>query len=200
MEESFDLQHIQFPNKLNVTDQEIDISFLTESQQEFYLNLFQEIVVMYSAKKKPRVLVGFAGPTGSGKSVIAALFQQFSKQISLPLRFSVLGIDAFHYPNEYLELHTDTGGTKLRGVKGRYYTYDTAKLVSILKQFVAGEKVSLPSYSRITHDPIENVECIAEEKSLLLVEGLWLLFDKVGWEEIYSLLDYSILLMLIKMR
>lgn len=184
--------NISFPNKLNVTDQEIDISSLSNAQKEFYVNLFKEIVRVYQSRKKPRVIVGIAGPAGSGKSVLMAIFHEISKQRPLPFRFETIGIDAFHYPNDFLFKQTEAG-EPLKNHKGRFDTYDVQKLTEALAHFSLGHSVSLPAYSRKTHDPVENVANIkGGEPALLVVEGLWLLYEKKGWEKVGKLLDFSI--------
>jgi putative kinase len=181
---------IYFPKSLLVTDQEIDISFLDEKQKRFYIDLFQNLVDQYRTAGKPRIIAGFAGPIGSGKSTIAALFRNFAGQIQLPFRFETLGIDAFHYPNEYLLAH-ETGGGTLKDIKGRYDTYDVDKLVGTLRDFTEGNPVSLPVYSRKTHDPVENAVRVTEENALLLLEGQWLLYDQYGWEKILPYLTHT---------
>jgi putative kinase len=188
---TFDPSRITFPEKLLVTQQEIDTSFLTDSQRGSYLKLFQQVIQVYESKGKHRVAVGLSGPTGSGKSVIAALFKQIVHQLSLPFRFETLGIDAFHYPNDYLLTHT-AGDKTLKEFKGRFDTYDVPKLLKTLESFQTGRKIVLPEYSRKTHDPIEDAYVISEENVLLLVEGLWLLYDANGWEQIGNHLDFSI--------
>lgn len=184
--------NISFPNKLNVTDQEIDISSISNAQKEFYVNLFKEIVRVYQSRKKPRVIVGIAGPAGSGKSVLMAIFNEISKQRPLSFRFETIGIDAFHYLNDFLLKQTDAG-EPLKNHKGRFDTYDVQKLTETLAHFSLGHSVSLPVYSRKTHDPIENAVSIkGGEPALLVVEGLWLLYDKGDWEKVGKILDFSI--------
>jgi len=183
---------VTFPKTLNVTDQEIDISSLTEAQKQFYIDLFKEVVRLYQSRKKPRVIVGVAGPAGAGKSVIMAIFQEIAAQRPLPFRFETIGIDAFHYTNDFLTSNI-VGGESLKNHKGRFDTYDAQKLTDTLTHFSLGHSVSIPVYSRKTHNPIENATSIkGGEPTLLLVEGLWLLYDKNGWEKVGKLLDFSI--------
>lgn len=53
--------------------------------------------------------------------------------------------------------------------------------------------MSLPVYSRKIHDPIENAVVIKkQEPTLLLVEGLWVLYERSGWNKVGELLDFSI--------
>lgn len=184
--------NISLPKKVIVTEQEIDISSLSNIQKEFYIDLFKEIVRLYQAKKKLRIIVGITGPAGSGKSVTAAIFHEIAKQRPLPFRFESIGIDAFHYPNDFLTSNI-VDGEPLKNRKGRFDTYDVPKLTDALTHFSIGHECSLPAYSRKIHDPVENVTHLRKgEPALLLVEGLWLLYDKNGWDKIGKILDYSI--------
>lgn len=182
---------IHFPTHLEVTKQNIDVSFLTDMQKEFYINLFEEITALYSSVDKKRMIIGFAGPTGAGKSVTLALFKDLAKQYDLPFKIITLGIDAYSYTNEYLLSQQDNEKT-LKDSKGRFDTYDVNKLKNDLNKFLDDKDVSLPEYSRVTHNPIENTETIHDDSALLLIEGLWLLYDKNNWNEINPLLDYTI--------
>jgi putative kinase len=178
-----------FPASLIVTGQTIDISGFTQPQKAFYLNLFWETVGIYRAAEKPRVAIGIAGPTGAGKSVVSMLFKELAKQARLPFAFESVTIDAYHYPNSYLLSHF-SGGTTLKQFKGRFDTYDVAALARDLKAFAAGENVSFPAYSRKLHDPVPNSIAITNPATLLVVEGLWLLYDQADWEQVRLLLDF----------
>lgn len=184
--------NISLPKKVIVTEQEIDISSLSDAQKEFYVDLFKEVTRLYQSKKKLRVVVGVAGPAGAGKSVIAAIFHEIAKQRPLTFRFESLGIDAFHYANDFL-ISRVVDGEPLKNHKGRFDTYDIPKLTDALTHFSLGHECSLPAYSRKTHDPVENVIHIKKgEPALLLIEGLWLLSDKNGWDKVGKILDFTI--------
>jgi len=92
-----------------VTEQTIDLSGFSPQQKTFYLNLFWETVDVCNAAKKSRVVIGMAGPTGAGKSVVAVLFQELAKQARLPFAFEAVTIDAYHYPNRHLLSHFSDG-------------------------------------------------------------------------------------------
>jgi len=178
------------PQSLVVTEQTIDISSFSQKQKDFYLNLFEETIQIYTHARKPRVIIGIAGPTGAGKSVVSVLFKELAKQASLPFAFESITIDAYHFPNSYL-LTQYSEGVPLKKVKGRFDTYDAAALVNDLKQFAAGKSVSFPAYSRKLHDPVPNSVSVAKPETLLLVEGLWLLSDYGDWTSVRTLLDFS---------
>jgi hypothetical protein len=183
------ISELNLPPSLMVTEQTIDISGFTQPQKDFYLNLFWETVEVYRVAKKSRVAVGIAGPTGAGKSVVAALFKELARQARLPFAFEAITIDAYHYPNSFLLSHF-SAGVPLKQFKGRFDTYDAVALITDLKSFAAGEKVSFPAYSRKLHDPIPDSIRIESPAALLLVEGLWLLSDQGGWAQVQSRLDF----------
>ena len=174
---------IAFPESLEVTDQQIDLSGLTKGQKDFYLELFSEVVDFYGTKKKPRVVLGIAGPTGAGKSVVAVLLKHLAKHAHLSFAVESITIDAYHYPNSYLNSQF-ADGEPLKKFKGRFDTYDTAQLARDLSAFTAGETVAFPAYSRRLHDPVKNSVIVDTKAALLIVEGLWLLYDKAGWEAV----------------
>ena len=180
---------LDFPATLTVTEQTIDISGFTRDQKTFYLALFWETLAIYHDTKRARGVIGIAGPTGAGKSVVAVLFKELAKQAGLPFAFEVVTIDAYHFPNHFLLAHF-SGGVPLKQVKGRFDTYDVAALVQDLKVFAAGENATFPTYSRKLHDPVQNSILIGSPATLLLVEGLWLLSDQGDWGQIRPLLDF----------
>ncbi len=172
-----------------VTGQTIDISGFSQAQKEFYLTLFKETVQVYESAKKSRVIIGIAGPTGAGKSVVAVLFKELAEQARLPFAFESVTIDAYHYPNSFLTSHFSEG-VALKQVKGRFDTYNVAALAKDLKAFVLDGNVAFPAYSRKLHDPVANSILITEQAALLVVEGLWLLYGQGGWEAVRPLLDF----------
>jgi len=178
-----------FPPTLPVTEQTIDISGFSTTQKAFYLDLFWGMVDRYRQANRPRQVVGFTGPTGAGKSVIAVLLQELARQARLPFGFEAITIDAYHYPNDFLNAHF-SGGLSLKQVKGRFDTYDVAALAKDLSVFAAGGPVAFPAYSRKLHNPVPAAVRIDAGPALLIVEGLWLQYDQSGWEAIGPLLDF----------
>lgn len=181
-----------FPDRINVTEQDVDISSLGEEQKKFYITLFSAIISMYTAAHTPRFVLGIAGATGSGKSTVAALLAEFARQVELPFAVRTIGIDAFHFPGTYLSTHRGADGSVLQEWKGRFDTYDVPKLVRALDSFRSGDNVDLPAYSRKIHDPVEHALHIEEKNVLLIVEGLWLLYEGAGWRSVGDRLDRKV--------
>lgn len=192
MEHEADFSKIIFPTALTVTDQQINISSLAKNQKQFYFNLLKELIEIYQTKQKNRVVIGMVGPSGSGKSVTVAILKEMANQLNLPFGFETLGIDAFHYKNNFLS-GCISGGEPLKNHKGRFDTYDVDILVEKLNHFLSDNEVKFPVYSRKTHEPVEDKIFIKKgDPVLLLVEGLWLLSGRYGWSEVGELLDFSI--------
>ncbi len=177
--------HMKFPDHLLVTDQHIDLSQMTEVQQEFFINLKTQLEEHYRAQGEGRQVFFLAGPGGTGKSVTAAILNVLFSDVS-DFEFVSCGIDAFHYSNEYLSTH------KLTEHKGRFDTYDTNGIYSTLSKFKQGKSLSLPKYSRETHDPVPNVTQVTDAHTLWLFEGGWLLYQEEPWKSIQSFADYKL--------
>jgi pantothenate kinase len=188
---ALDFSDVIFPHEIMVTDQLIDISTLNDAHRRLYFDLFRKIIEAYQQAQKPRLIVGLAGPTGSGKSVIAAILNLIATQVPIGMRFETVGIDAFHYPNAVL-LSRMVGEQTLKNFKGRFDTYDVAKLLSALDDFSMGRRASFPRYSRKTHDPVEDAIVVGEPSALVVLEGLWLLREEGNWAQVARHLDFSI--------
>ena len=144
---------ITFPSTLLVTEQTIDISGFSPRQKDFYLDLFWEVVAVYRAKNKPRVLIGIAGPTGAGKSVVAVLFKELARQAGLPFVFEPATIDAWHFIDSdperakapVLQRHM-TGGRTLAEATRHYEQVDARNSALVLRTKSRADKVIPPYY------------------------------------------------------
>ena len=176
---------MQLPPKLSVTDQEIDVSWLSDKQIRYYEKLAEQFRARYRANGVGRQVFMLSGPAGAGKSVITALLEHiFATEETF--QYVNLGLDAFHYPNAVLE---ERG---LRMVKGRYDTYDTEQLLDKVRRFKAGESVQLPTYSRQLHEPLQDSIKITDKNTLLLLEGQWLLRDDPVWNSVRTFSSYNL--------
>src|SRR3989344_2721901 len=179
-----------FPKLIMVNDQAIDLSHMSAEEKEFAVRFTDDAILRYERFGRPRALFGIAGPSGAGKSVLAAMLKEIAKEKKLPFRVETVSIDAFHFPNEYLATE-ERKGVNLKSVKGRYDTYDTQLLAGEFSRFREGAVMRFPHYSRKIHDPIPGAVTIAEPRTLLFIEGLWVLYDHAGWEFVRDELDYA---------
>src|SRR3989338_1284221 len=180
----------EFPRSVTVTDQEIDLSHLSAEEKAFALQVADDAFLHYERFQKPRAIFGIAGPSGAGKSLLAALVKEIARTRSLSLFVETVSVDGFHLPNEYLVVE-ERDGVNLRAVRVRYDTYDTQLLAGELARFREGGAVRFPAYSRKIHDPVPGAVAIAEPNTLLILEGLWLLFEDAGWKFVRDELDHT---------
>lgn len=176
---------MQLPKKLNVTDQTIDISALTEAQLGYYERLAKDLEERYVELGEGRQIFTLSGPPGSGKSVVSAILNHIYTKNSL-FTFVNVGMDAFHFSNSIL------AEKKLLDVKGRYDTYDTEQLLTKMTAFKNGGAVSFPYYSREDHNPIADHLSVDGKNILLMLEGQWLLRKAPEWDPIRELSPYNL--------
>jgi putative kinase len=176
---------MKWPTSINVTDHQVDISFLSVAQLNYYEALGNRLHQRYVENGRGRQIYTLSGPPGAGKSVITTLLQYYFSQFD-DFSYINLGLDAFHYSNQYLE---EVG---LLSVKGRFDTYDTELLAEKLKAFIIGAELNLPVYSRISHEPISDQLPVNNRDTLALLEGQWLLYDEPAWEIIRAFTQYQI--------
>ena len=180
-----------FPTSVLVTEQEIDLTYLSDAQKEYYRNLASRFVEMYQNSGANRFVIGIGGASGSGKSVTAEILRILITNAHKDFAVYTADIDAFHFRNEHLHSAEGSDGKKLHTVKGRHDTYDTGSLAHKLGDFVSGKNVAFPSYSRKLHEPVQDCYVPSEEKALVILAGLWLLYDHPAWEAVRDHVGYT---------
>lgn len=141
-----------------------------------------------------RCIVFVAGPPGSGKTTLCALWERLAEEIPGTCPVQTLPVDGFHFPNVILDstrIAKDGRDVTLRSIKGCPETYDRAALSARLAALRAGASVRWPYYDRAIHDPVPDAIVVASS-GVLLVEGNYLLLDEPGWRELRTLADLSI--------
>jgi len=139
-----------------------------------------------------RIIVYLAGPCGAGKTTISLLLESLILA-NTDISAQALGIDGFHYSQEYLNnhyiLYTDSKKILMRDVKGSAETYDFEKLrdkITALKH----SDIYWSCYDRIIHDVVEDF--IFVNGQIVIIEGNWLLLDEPHWRDLAQFCDYSI--------
>lgn len=176
---------MNLPDAISVTEQTIDISWLSDAQKQYFIAVSEKLKNDYLARGKGRQVVCLSGPPGAGKSVITAILEHVYTN-ETEFIFKNVGLDAFHFPNAVLEER------RLREVKGRYDTYNIEQLQAKLEAFTAGAAVSFPTYSRQLHEPVPDSIEVTGENVLLLLEGQWLLRNEPAWANLRTLCDYQL--------
>ncbi len=130
-----------------------------------------------------RIIAGFAGAPGSGKSTVVA---RLAARLG-PERCAVVPLDGFHLANRLID------GTPLAARKGAIDTFDAAGYVALLERLRAdaGPTVYAPSYERSIEEPIAGAIAVPPAVRIVLTEGNYLLADHEPWRRIRGLLDRS---------
>ncbi len=153
------------------------------------LDHFHEIYL----KKGSPIIVFFAAPPATGKSTLAALWEELAESYSDYPRLQSVSIDGFHYPNRYLlnhYLNDDENQVLLKEIKGAPETYNTKALYESLTQLKRRGTVTWPYYDRNIHDPVP--DAVILDAPIIVIEGNWLLLKEAGWEDLSSFADITI--------
>ncbi|TLD39140.1 P-loop containing nucleoside triphosphate hydrolase protein [Venturia nashicola] len=139
-----------------------------------------------------RAIIAFAGPPGSGKSTISEeVVQRLNKRAARPFAI-VLSMDGFHLPRKTLdEMPNREEAYERRGIA---WTFDAPRAVSLVERLHDSKHdrtvvISAPNFDHAEKDPVEDAIVIPGDISLVIMEGLWLLYDQEPWNRIPSLVD-----------
>lgn len=178
-------------HQFQVNGLKIQAEFDPLDRQRIFLPLLRRLTALQREKNR-RIVAFLAAPPAAGKSTLCCYLEQLSRTEPGLTAVQAVGIDGFHYPQDYLERHSiDRGGERipLARIKGAPETYDVAQLRSLLER--AGEDGQRwPLYDRRIHNPVAGAVEIRE--AILIVEGNWLLLDEAPWNALPC--DYSIFL------
>jgi pantothenate kinase len=177
-----------FPDYVFVTGQKISTGDLSLSNKKWVIDFAESLVDDYVNAHKARRIVAIAGPSGSGKTFLTMLISDIVAHNTSDVSLVPVTIDAFHFTRKELA-STFVDQTNLLHVKGRYDTYDITHLENVLERFQGGENIKIPTYDRVSHDPLPDTLQVSQKNALLIVEGLWVASDKFGWERIQSYFD-----------
>ncbi|KAL3933823.1 MAG: hypothetical protein SGBAC_010231 [Bacillariaceae sp.] len=132
-------------------------------------------------------MVGVVGIPGSGKSTSSDILSSIlSSSIVMPM-------DGYHIPMADLEKLPNAEDAIYR--RGAPDTFDPASLEKALKRIVNGDEaeVSIPGFDHAKGDPQKDQHTfIRNEHSIVIAEGIYLMHQDDGWENIKSYFDYII--------
>lgn len=137
-----------------------------------------------------RLLVFLAAPPATGKSTLSAFLEYLSRQDPALTPIQALGMDGFHYHQDYILSHTalrEGIEIPMKDIKGAPESFDIKKLRDALNR-ARVENLKWPRYDRRIHDVIEDEIPVTE--SILLIEGNWLLLKESVWQDLIC--DYAI--------
>ncbi len=128
-----------------------------------------------------RVLLGLAGPPGSGKSTLTAALHG-----ARPAHTCVVPMDGFHLAQAELER---LGRADRKGAPD---TFDAAGYVALLDRLRApqpGEVVYAPEFRRAIEEPVAGALPVPAEVPVVITEGNYLLLDDGPWAGVLPRLD-----------
>ncbi|MGN1398484.1 MAG: nucleoside/nucleotide kinase family protein [Erysipelotrichaceae bacterium] len=175
--------------QINVNGFIESIKVQQEDIESVFLVVIKKLIEM-AEKKQDRFFCFFASAPGSGKTSLSLLMQKLASEY-FAYDLQVLGIDGFHYHNDYLSCHYSDDHILLKDIKGSQQTFDVDKMYQKLQQSLTRDTY-WPLYDRTIHDPIE--DAIKVEKKLIIFEGNYLLINNPSWAKIRQFCDYSLML------
>ena len=177
--------------ELNINGFDLNARFFKKDIDKIFLPLLKTLFEM-KKKKDGRLIVYLAAPPGTGKTALSLFLSRLSETVQNNIIIQSVGIDGFHYPQEYIEKHSVIKNSKaipMRDVKGSPETFDLNKLTGAVKRLRSND-MKWPVYDRNLHDVVQDAVLVQSE--IVIIEGNWLLLNEAGWNGLQPLCDYSI--------
>jgi putative kinase len=172
---------------------EVHATFSEQAVSNIFEPLLHKLTSLQRLKGS-RLVVCLAAPPAAGKSTLAAYLEMLSTDCEDAEPLQALGIDGFHFHQDYILSHTVLrAGTQIsmKDVKGCPESYNVKKLLEAVRTLKTGD-IKWPFYGRRLHDVVE--DAVEVNRDIVLLEGNWLLLDEGDWPELRGLCDYSIML------
>lgn len=169
----------------------IRAEFAPEDTRQIFIPLLERLTKL-QAEKNRRIAVFLAAPPAAGKSTLCCYLEHLSRTVPGLTPVQAVGIDGFHYHQDYLDSHEiqrDGEIIPLKRIKGAPETYDVERLRGLLER-LNEENQFWPVYDRRIHNPRENAVELREK--IIILEGNWLLLEEEPWNTLIC--DYSIFL------
>lgn len=134
-------------------------------------------------------MVGIVGIPGSGKSTSADILAALMGEE----RTIVMPMDGFHVPLAELAEFPNAADAIYR--RGAPDTFHAGALAEELKRIAHGKEdsVSIPGFDHAVGDPTPDQHTFTrDEHRIVICEGIYLLHDDDGWENIKSFFDWTI--------
>eukprot|EP00980_Cylindrotheca_fusiformis_P003363 scaffold747_cov120-Cylindrotheca_fusiformis.AAC.19 len=132
-------------------------------------------------------MVGVVGIPGSGKSTSSEILSYIlSNSVVMPM-------DGYHLPMSELEKLPNASDAIYR--RGAPDTFDPKALEKDLERIVNGvePEVSIPGFDHAKGDPEKDQHrFIRDEHSVVICEGIYIMHQEDGWENIKNYFDYII--------
>ena len=160
-----------------------------QNVEEIFIPLLRRLQQLHESRAR-RIIAFIAAPPATGKSTLVDFLSRLAAQLPGMPAVQALGMDGFHYHQDYILSHTVVRNGKeieMRRVKGAPDTFDVQRLRDTLLALRAGN-LRWPAYDRTLHDVVE--EAIPVTAPILLVEGNYLLLNQPIWRDLPR--DYAL--------
>lgn len=167
------------------------VKYNEDTVKNLFLPFLRELSSLQGTTER-RIVAFLAAPPATGKTTLAQFLEHLSKEEPMLTNIRAVGMDGFHFPNEYLESHyamVNDETVPLKSIKGAPETFDVDGLLAKLRSARRTE-TKWPVYDRRIHDVSPNGETV--DADIILVEGNWLLLKDSHWTNIRILADYSV--------
>ena len=140
--------------------------------------------ILRAAEGRALLLVGITGSPGAGKSTIAERLRAL-----LPESL-VLPLDGYHLPQARLR---ELGRRDRMGAPDTFDVGGFVAAMRTLRTARPGDVVRVSSFDRSIEEPVpESLALPLGERTIVLVEGNYLLLEGEGWGEVAGLLDLTL--------
>jgi uridine kinase len=139
------------------------------------------------------LMVGIVGIPGSGKSTSAEILAALLSSTDAEKEAIVMPMDGFHLPLETLGQMDNAPDLIYR--RGAPDTFDPQGLAVALERIQSGSEtsVTIPGFDHAKGDPVPDQHTFDRSRhNIVLCEGIYLLHDNDGWENIKSFFDWTI--------
>uniref|UniRef100_A0A914YZQ1 Phosphoribulokinase/uridine kinase domain-containing protein n=1 Tax=Panagrolaimus superbus TaxID=310955 RepID=A0A914YZQ1_9BILA len=158
--------------------------------EDLYQQLSQNAIDLFNQNGGfKRIMIGLAGPPGSGKTTTAQKVCEKINEFIADGAATVLPMDGFHIPRKKLqEMENPEYLFKRRGAP---FTFDSEALLAIIKKLKSNKEttVKAPSFDHALKDPIQDDIEIPASIKLIILEGNYLLLKDPVWFEISEEFD-----------
>lgn len=138
-----------------------------------------------SVKSASQYWLAISGPPGSGKSTLG---ETIAKRIGKSA--IVIPMDGYHFYRSELDAMPDPDDAHRR--RGAPFTFNAKRFVEELTAARETGNGIFPSFAHGVGDPIENsIRLDANQHSLIIVEGNYLLLPEAPWSRLKPLFDES---------
>ena len=142
-----------------------------------------------------QLFVCIAGGPGSGKSTLSNAVVQLINEQMHPEAAVVLPMDGFHYSRSELQAMGDSHTCEytyeeLLARRGAEWTFDAEGCISAFTLARKNGEASLPIYSRVKSDPVEDGVQLHKSTKIVLLEGNYLLaWKNERWAPLKNVFD-----------